>query len=109
MTYTVIEGFIPANGTEGDMFRSQNCYRCIVDHDWHTPPDFEGDTSCPLLLAALMATGSEGPKEWSVTPEHGYVCSARQDFCDCWTDYIANGGLDVYAEETDVREGRTET
>jgi hypothetical protein len=91
-------GYRPANGTEGDIFSSQWCRRCTVDHDqgWHDPARQDGD-SCPILMDALVGDHSypspEGPPQWeergAFGAGHETRCTAFQGPCQCWLDYVA--------------------
>lgn len=58
-------GYLPANGTDGDVHRSTTCHCCTIDHDggWHDGRD-DGE-SCPIMMTAMLAHGDEpGPDEW---------------------------------------------
>lgn len=77
----------PSNGTEGDYFRSQTCYRCIKDHDWHGP-DAYGDESCPVMMSGMVGEFAYpnplGPPEWSYDDEAGrFECAAFEGPCPC--------------------------
>lgn len=85
-------GYRPSNGTDGAYFTAQTCARCTVDHDtgWHSPPHFEGDESCPILLSTLCGPydyPNEGPPEWGHDYETGEsVCSGFRGPCECDED-----------------------
>jgi len=86
MSVERIQPWRPANGTEGLIFKDWNCFRCTVDHDggWHTAPDFEGPSSCPILMDALQ----DGAKEWwvDVTGTYtvqAYGCDGFKGPCPC--------------------------
>lgn len=86
MTY----GNRPSNGTEGDIMRAQLCDRCTVDHDggWHTPPDYEGPESCPIIIDSIVGEHSypneQGPPQWGYDPDTGeWVCTEFTGPCPC--------------------------
>ena len=86
-------GFRPSNGTEGELFRRDTCWRCQIDHDdgWHTDP-WEGYQSCQIVLSALAGEFSypnpEGPPEWwtdNTYPNVGasWGCTKFVGPCEC--------------------------
>lgn len=58
-----------SNGTAGEIWMDQWCYRCKVDGPFQRDEAPEG---CPLLLVALM---QRTPKEWTETGCQTYTCS----------------------------------
>lgn len=90
-------GYRPSNGTEGDIFNSQWCHNCTVDHDggWHDPDRQDGD-SCPILMNALVGENSYpnemGPPEWQHRGGYGRGsetrCTEFQGPCSC--EYARN-------------------
>lgn len=68
------ELYQPANGTEGEMFMSRFCHRCIHDNlDMET---FEG--GCDILLRT-MAFGTDDedyPREWVIATDGQPKCTA---------------------------------
>lgn len=84
---TFVVNYRPANGTDGEFFREQTCYRCVKDHAWHVPP-FEADESCPIIMDALCGEHSypneQGPPQWSHSYETGESrCSEFVGPCGC--------------------------
>lgn len=87
---TIQRNYRPSNGTEGEYFRAQTCYRCVKDHDWHGP-DQDGGDSCPILMSAIAGEFSYpnelGPPEWSYDDERGrYECAGFEGPCACHRD-----------------------
>lgn len=58
-----------SNGTSGEIWMSEWCYRCKVDGPFQRGVTDQG---CPLLLVALM---QKTPKEWTETGLQDYHCS----------------------------------
>lgn len=58
-----------SNGTSGEMWMSNWCYRCKVDAPFNRG---ETDQGCPLLLVAMVG---RTPKEWTETGLQDYHCS----------------------------------
>lgn len=58
-----------SNGTSGEIWMSEWCYRCKVDGPFQRDEAAEG---CPLLLVALM---QRTPKEWTEKGCQDYHCS----------------------------------
>jgi len=74
-------GYLPSNGTEGEMFMAQTCYRCQHDHGYHNGRD--DGPACEILGAALIHLNGEGPYEWGHDHYTGESwCSAFLP-CDC--------------------------
>lgn len=63
------EGSPFSNGTAGEIWMDQWCYRCKVDGPFQRDEAPEG---CPLLLVALM---QRTPKEWTEVGCQDYTCS----------------------------------
>lgn len=65
-----IKKYRPSNGTEGDGFQAEWCYRCTKDNH-HT------EEYCPILgnTMAFEVEDPEYPEEWRYT-EDGHVCTA---------------------------------
>lgn len=66
------EKYRPANGSEGDWFMSQFCYRCTKD--LHAP--IEG--GCPIVVLTLCL-GTDDPKyppEWTYDADGRPTCTA---------------------------------
>lgn len=77
----------PSNGTEGEYFARQTCYRCAHDHQWHSP-DMDGDYTCPILMSSIVGEYSYpnelGPPQWTYNPDTGEGwCSAFDGPCAC--------------------------
>lgn len=71
------EPYRPSNGTEGEFFHEQFCYRCRHDQDEDNP--------CGIHTAALVFSlaASDYPKEWVYDPEGRPTCTAFHDVqCD---------------------------
>lgn len=81
-------GYLPSNGTMGDMFRAEWCDRCVRDHSSH----IGGECSTPSRWACSIFTGSlicypgPGPDEWeSRDPGAGRGLDVRcTAFQACW-------------------------
>lgn len=56
-------GFLPSNGTHGDIFRHNWCDACTRDHENHGPHGVTGP-GCQILCAGMTAYPGPGPKEW---------------------------------------------
>jgi hypothetical protein len=63
----------PANGTEGDIFMSKFCYKCVHD-------DYENENYCDILSGTLFFEPEdvEYPQEWIYDKKGRPVCTA---FC----------------------------
>jgi hypothetical protein len=64
----------PSNGSEGEMFKEQFCYRC--KHD-----DYDNAVYCPILGASLVyeVDDPQYPKEWIADergPQYLGICTA---------------------------------
>lgn len=58
-----------SNGTAGEMWMGEWCYRCKRDAAFQAG---DSDQGCPLLLVALT---QKTPKEWAETGLQDYHCS----------------------------------
>ncbi len=58
----------PSNGTEGECFAEDYCYRCIANDI----------APCPILLntMAYQTTDAEYPREWTFDESGEPVCTA---------------------------------
>lgn len=65
----------PSNGTEGDIFMSQYCYRCSK-----FPHSSDAKNQCMIVLGtmALGIDDPEYPKQWQIGP-NGPTCTAFKD------------------------------
>jgi hypothetical protein len=76
----------PSNGTEGELFCEQFCYRCVHDVD----------ENCPILAATLVyQVGDEGyPNEW-----------VQDEGVPCCTAFLAIGDdVELAAARADARQ-----
>lgn len=67
----------PSNGTEGEMFQEQYCYRCRHDRDWRE----KEENPCDILTRTLWL-GTEDPDypvEWIYDPEGVPTCTAFEE------------------------------
>lgn len=60
-----VRPYCPSNGTEGEMFAEDFCYRCA----------WQDDCDIPLRTMFLDVTDPNYPAEWIVTPD-GPTCTA---------------------------------
>lgn len=119
MTGEWVPGYLPSNGTDGEIFRAgpTGCASCLRDHPgWHEEPHFEGATTCPIALYALTAYPDAGPRQWeSRTLENGRWetrCTAWLGPCPCpdespswdWSppDEPVSGELRIGPERSDI-------
>lgn len=70
-----IKKYEPSNGTEGEMFKSKFCYKCIKYP--HSP---EGKYQCLILLKTFCynITNEKYPHQWQIK-EDGPVCTAYKN------------------------------
>ena len=63
----------PSNGTEGEMFHEQFCYRCRYDQD--------DDEPCEIHTNALVCSlgDADYPKEWVYDENGRPTCTAFHD------------------------------
>lgn len=63
----------PSNGTEGEMFQEQFCYRCRNDQN--------DDDPCEILTATMFYTvnAPKYPKEWVYDKDGRPTCTAFHD------------------------------
>lgn len=83
-----------SNGTEGELFREQFCYRCRYEQDEDDP--------CPILTASFaFSVGDAGyPSEW-VYDRHGHpICKAFHDVLSSEPDIPARcpDTIDMFAK-----------
>jgi len=64
----------PSNGSEGDIFMSNFCYKCIHD-------DMENEDYCHILNRTFVhePEDEEYPKEWIYNQEGRPICTAFED------------------------------
>ena len=89
--------YLPSNGTEGCMFESEWCDRCVRD----VPPDPEGGRDlgeCQIHNHALMGVQ---PPEW-VEDDSGPRCTAFQSIDTLKTDPLTRqpGDPDMPGQQT---------
>lgn len=67
------EPYRPSNGTEGEMFMEQFCYRCRYDQDENDP--------CDILTRSLWLglADADYPTEWVYDREGRPTCTAFHD------------------------------
>lgn len=82
-------GYLPSNGTEGEIFRRYTCAVCVHDHEWHRHDDGlrdEPDETCPVMMAALIAYPNPGPEEWQEHYDTGEKRCTKFEHCECRRD-----------------------
>ena len=86
-TFKIADGtpYRPSNGTEGELFMSECCYRCKRDQAYQeSGGEAEG---CPIIAASMAYKPSDPqyPKEW-VWQGGEAICTAFDDITERLTN-----------------------
>lgn len=58
------DSYYPSNGTEGDVFMSNNCYKCYKTY------------GCTILANSLVG---KRPKQWIHKENHNAICTSFRE------------------------------
>lgn len=92
-----------SNGTSGEMWMGEWCYRCTIDGPFQRDQAAEG---CPILYVALTA---KTPAEWTEVGMQDYTCSEfDEDHGDDGDDGEGPPHGPVWPQHVTEMEGQTD-